>query len=144
MYKDIFFDANVILDLFQPERPYSLASKQSYRYILEQNINLHTSCDLITTIYYVLSKKKTAIQTLAYIEKINATLNVITFSNKEIAQTCQLMRENQNYKDLEDTIQYILAKKEGCDLIISNDSGFYAEDIPVMSSKSFIEQLPSS
>jgi predicted nucleic acid-binding protein len=47
------------------------------------------------------------------------------------------MKENKKYKDLEDTIQYVLAKKEGCDLIISNDENFYADDIEIMSSEEF-------
>ncbi len=143
MYKKVFFDANIILDVFDTSRPYSNESFQTYQYILTQKIGLFTSCDIITTIYYVYSKKNKQ-DVLNKIEDTNTIITVIDFSNKEIAQTCQLMRENSNYKDLEDTIQYILAKKEGCDLIISNDAGFYAEEIPVMSSKSFIEQLPSS
>ena len=143
MYKKIFVDANIFLDLTNQERPHSHNSILFYDYALEHKIDLCTSCDLITTIYYLDSKRDKEVA-LSNIEQLIKTIYVIDFSNKEIAQTCQLMRENQNYKDLEDTIQYILAKKEGCDLIISNDSGFYAEEIPVMSSKSFIEQLPSS
>ena len=140
MYKKIFVDANIFLDLTNQERPHSQNSILFYAYVLEHNIDLCTSCDLITTIYYLDSKRDKQVA-LSNIEKLIRTVYVIDFSNKEIAQTCQLMRENQNYKDLEDTIQYILAKKEGCDLIISNDIGFYAEDIPVMSSKAFLEQL---
>jgi predicted nucleic acid-binding protein len=51
------------------------------------------------------------------------------------------MRANSSYKDLEDTIQYILAKKEGCELIISNDRDFFSEDILLMSSKEFLESV---
>ena len=137
MYKKIFFDANIILDVFDPKRPSAKESLETYIYILENSIGLFTSCDIITTIYYVYAKKN-KIDVLNKIEDTNKTLSVIDFSNREIAQTCQLMRENPNYKDLEDTIQYILAKKEGCELIISNDKGFYSEEIPVMSSKEFV------
>ena len=140
MYKKIFVDANIFLDLTNQERPHSQNSILFYAYVLEHNIDLCTSCDLITTIYYLDSKRDKQVA-LSNIEKLIRTVYVIDFSNKEIAQTCQLMRENQNYKDLEDTIQYILAKKEGCDLIISNDTGFYSEEIPVMSSKEFLESI---
>ncbi len=54
-----------------------------------------------------------------------------------------LMLENHNYHDLEDTIHYILAKKIGCGLIISNDENFYAEDIKVLSSEEFCNQFPT-
>jgi len=140
MYKKIFIDANIILDLFNLKRKSHSSSTAFYLYALTNTIELATSCDLITTIYYIDSKiDKTA--ALSHIEEINKTITVIDFSNKEIAQTCQLMRNNTNFKDLEDTIQYILAKKEGCDLIISNDKGFYSEDIPIMSSKTFIKSM---
>lgn len=140
MYKKIFIDANIILDLFNTSRPSHQFSVTLYRYALSSDIQMGTSCDLITTIYYI-DAKTDKVTALSHIEEINKTIHVIDFSNREIAQTCQLMRENPNYKDLEDTIQYILAKKEGCELIISNDKGFYSEDIPVISSKAFIESM---
>ena len=140
MYKKVFFDANIILDVFDPQRPSSKESLETYIYILENKIELFTSCDIITTIYYVYAKKNKT-DVLNKIEDTNKTLTVIDFSNKEIAQTCQLMRENPHFKDLEDTIQYILAKKEGCEAIISNDKNFYSEDIPVMSSKAFVNTI---
>ena len=137
MYKKVFFDATIILDVFDMTRPSAEESQNTYVYLIKNDIQLYTSCDIITTIYYVYSKKDKA-DVLRKIERVNQILKVIDFSNKEIAQTCKLMRANPNFKDLEDTIQYVLAKKEGCDLIISNDKGFYSEDIPVMSSKVFV------
>jgi predicted nucleic acid-binding protein len=137
MYKRIFLDANILLDLFSSVRPSHVYSLQSYRYILNQgDIQLFTSCDIITTLYYVGAKLDKHL-ILDRIEGINKILKVIEFSNKEVSQTCSLMKENKKYKDLEDTMQYILAKKENCDLIISNDENFYADDIEIMSSEEF-------
>jgi len=68
---------------------------------------------------------------------INQTLIIIEFSNKEVEETCNLMLEDSDYKDLEDTIQYIMAKKYECDLIISNDKNFMSKDIKLMSSEEF-------
>lgn len=140
MYKKVFVDANIFLDLINQERPYSQYSLSFYAFAINQEMGLFTSCDLITTIYYLDSKRDKKIA-LDNIEELNKTLDIIDFSNQEIAQACRLMRKNNNYKDLEDTMQYVLARKEGCDLIISNDKEFYAEGIPVMSSKEFTEHL---
>ena len=139
MYKKVFLDANILLDTLSPDRPYFVHSLKSYEYILKnKEVELFTSCDIITTLYHVGAKiDKEMI--LSNIENINKTLKVIDFSNKEIAQTCSLMKVDKSYKDLEDTIQYILAKKENCDLIISNDENFYASDIPIMTSKAYCE-----
>ena len=52
-------------------------------------------------------------------------------------EVCRLMLEDERFVDLEDTLQYLLAKKENCDLIISNDEEFVSKDIPHISSKEF-------
>ncbi len=141
MYHKIFLDANILLDTFSSKRPHYLFSFKAYEYILKQDgIALYTSCDIVTTLYYV-GKKVDKNGILDKIAALNKTLKVIEFSNKEVARTCALMKEDPNYRDLEDTMQYILAKKEGCDLIISNDENFYAADIEVIGSREFCERM---
>ncbi len=141
MYKKVFLDANIIFDIFSSNRVNHRYSLSAYKYLVKaKNIYLFTSCDIITTLYYVGVKIDKEL-ILEKIEGINKLLKVIEFSNKEVAQTCTLMREDKNYTDLEDTMQYILAKKEGCELIISNDDRFYASDIEVVSSEEFCRKV---
>ena len=140
MFKTIFFDTNIIVDIFDDSRnshPYSL---KTHAYIIDQKINLYTSCDIITTIYYILSKRDKQ-KALSQIEDINQTLKVVEFANKEVKLTCALMRKDSDYHDLEDTMQYILAQKMECDLIISNDKNFTSKDIKIMSSEEFCSFL---
>ena len=134
--KNIFIDANIILDIFNPTRPSSIYSIKFYDYILKNSYKLFTSCDIMTTLYYIDSKRDKT-KALLNIQKINKILKIIEFSNKEIEKTCNLMLEDKDYKDLEDTIQYILAKNLNCDLIISNDKRFVSKDIKLMSSEEF-------
>ena len=139
MHKKVFVDANVILDIFDDKRPDHSYSLKVYAFMLKSKWLLFTSCDIITTVYYVDSKKFKR-KAIEKIEDINKILKVIDFSNKEIAQTCNLMREDMQYDDLEDTLQYILAKKKQCDIIISNDKGFVSKKIELLSSRMFIEK----
>jgi predicted nucleic acid-binding protein len=136
----VFLDANGLLDLFDDARPLSLYSTKVYTFLLSSSdVELFTSCDLITTIYYLNSKidKQSA---LSNIIAINKTLKVVEFSNKEIDETCSLMTQDSDYKDLEDTIQYVLAKKYECDYIISNDKKFVSKDIILLTSQEFSKQ----
>ena len=56
--KKVFVDANVIIDTFDETRKESDKSIKTIRYLLSQEeIELYTSCDLITTVYYILRKK---------------------------------------------------------------------------------------
>ena len=93
------------------------------------------------TIVYYLSAKVDKKRTRNEISKINQFCNIIDFTNKEVELTCALMQNNEIFKDLEDTIQYVLAKKSGCDLIISNDKNFVSKDIALMNAQAFCESV---
>ena len=136
----VLLDANILIDKFDSARIFHKFSDKSFEYmLLSGSIDVFTSCDIITTLYYIGSKKDKK-QILHDIRAVNKTLEVIKFSNKEIEETCELMINDNNYKDLEDTIQYIMAKKENCDLIISNDKNFISKDIKLLTSEEFYKQ----
>ncbi len=145
MFDKIFVDANVLLDLFDASRVAHTTSRQSLEFCVKNDKKLFTSCDLITSIYYI-SAKQNPETALIQVQELNTLCEVIPFSNKEIEQTCRLMNTNKNYQDLEDSIQYVLAKQQQCELILSNDKGFVSEDINLLTTKNFCEhfKLPSN
>ena len=140
MYRKIFLDANILVDSTDAQRSGHLFSLEAIRFCLKNKISLYTSCDIVTTVYY-LSAKVDKKRALNEISKINQFCNIIDFTNKEVELTCTLMQNNEMFNDLEDTIQYVLAKKVGCDLIISNDKNFVSEDIVLMSAQAFCESV---
>ena len=103
----------------------------------DESVQLYTSCDIITTLYYVLSKHDKE-KALDIIIGVNEWCDVIEFGNREIRECCILMKNDIKYKDLEDTIQYIMAKKVSADLILTNDRSFVSEDIKMLTSKDFL------
>lgn len=135
----VFLDANILIDKYDNARPLHKFSHSVYEYLLQNGDDIFTSCDIISTLYYIGSKKDKN-KILLDIQNINKTLKVIEFSNKEVEETCRLMLEDSDYNDLEDTIQYIMAKKYNCDLIISNDEGFVSKEIELMRSETFYQQ----
>ena len=136
----VFIDANVFIDIFNTNREWHKYSLEIYKYLIKNENEIYTSCDLITTIYYI-DAKRDKNQALLNIRNIIKTLNIIYFTNQEIEEVCQLMIKDSEYKDLEDTLQYILAKKEKCDLIISNDTQFVSKDIPLIDTKEFYNEM---
>ncbi len=139
MYKKVFLDANIIIDSQDTSRKNYKDSSDTIDFLLSQRVKLYTSCELITTIYYILSKNSKQ-EALSTIEKLSSFCNIIDFSNNEVEVTCRLMRENKNYIDLENTMQYILAQKEKCDLIISNDKNFKSDKIELLTSREFCKK----
>ncbi len=76
-FRKVFVDANVILDLFIPDRPFSEYSILVIDRLIEKKTELFTSCDLITTVYYVLTKAGKD-KALKSIEVANEIFNLIS------------------------------------------------------------------
>ncbi len=141
MYRRIFLDANVLVDIYDSYRPFSRDSQKAVRYLLSQeSVDLFTSCDIITTIYY-LRAKHAKNQALEDIVHINQICHIIEFSNTEVTRSCSLMKHDSRFSDLEDTLQYIMAKKIDADLILSNDRQFVSDEIAMMSTERFCREM---
>ena len=106
---------------------------------MESDIDILTSCDIVTTLYYINAKYDKA-GALQNIVRLSTFSTIVDFSNREVVSACILMLEDPDYVDFEDTLQYILARKSGCDLILSNDAGFVSKEIEVMTSRVFCEK----
>lgn len=76
---------------------------------------------------------------LEALEALKEFVKIIPFAYEELTSTITLMRNDKSYKDMEDTIQYILALQENCDLIITNDKKFNSKDIKTISSQKFMQ-----
>jgi len=136
--KRVFFDANIFNDIFDKNRTTFGASHKAYIGALEKGIEVCTSCDIATNIYYITSKYTTKSNALDAIDLLKKSVTIIPFGADELAQTITLMRKDEDYKDFEDTIQYILALNTKCDVIVSNDKRFVAKGLPCVSSKVFV------
>ena len=139
-FKKVFIDGNVIIDIFDNTRRNHRYSVEAIRYLLQRNVRLLTSSDLITTVYYVLAKvdRKKALQDIKRVVEI---FEIIPFGEGEVKTAIDLMKKDSNFKDFEDTLQYVLAKKSGCELILSNDKGFYSPDIEVLDVVQFLKRV---
>jgi len=139
-FEKVFIDGNVIIDIFDDTRPNHRYSVEAIRYLLKRKVRLLTSSDLITTVYYVLSKidRKKALQDIKRIVEI---FEIIPFGEGKVKTAIDLMEKDSNFKDFEDTLQYVLAKKSGCELILSNDKGFYSPDIEVLDVVEFLKRV---
>ena len=136
----VFLDANVLFDLCIADRPFHRDSVRAVEFLLKNGAALYTSSDFITTIYYVLSRAlKDKEKVLDLIEDMVSYTTLVGFSNGEVEEAIELMERDKNFRDLEDTLVYVLAKKKNCDLILSNDGDFHSLDVQVISSGKFCE-----
>ncbi len=136
--RKIFFDANIFNDIFDETRVNHISSKETLLYALQNDIEVCTSCDIVTNIYYITAKYTSKIKALNALSYIKEIVQIIPFSHKELSSTVELMKTDSDYTDMEDTNQYVLAMQEHCDLIISNDKRFISKKIACLSSYNFI------
>ncbi len=66
---------------------------------------------------------------------------LIPFSNYETQRAIELMQKDKKFEDLEDTLQYVLALENECDLILSNDDNFHSPEIKKVTTKDFVKKL---
>ncbi|MDQ7056397.1 MAG: PIN domain-containing protein [Persephonella sp.] len=94
--KKIFVDANIIIDIFDKNRKnWSMANK-IMNYCIDKDIQLYTSCDLITTVYYILSKKEKK-KALENIKLASDLFELIPFANQDLDRA---ILSNGKTKDL--------------------------------------------
>ncbi len=137
--KKLFFDANIFNDIFDKKRAAFAASSKAFTGALKCGMTICTSCDIVTNIYYITAKHVSREKALEGIALLNTSVHILPFGTKELAQTVTLMQNDTDYRDLEDTIQYILALNHQCDLIVTNDQDFVSKKIPSLNAESFVK-----
>ena len=132
MANRIFLDTNIVADFIDSDRPYYHDSITFYQTMMLQNAQFCISEDMITTLYYI-SKDKEA--TLAFLQNVVfVDWEILTFGKELLNEAVQHSIEKQ--KDLEDMLQCLCAKANGCDMFVTNDKNFYDCDIEIINTHS--------
>ena len=130
--KKIFIDTNIFLDLILKRKYYKEAI--IIFNAVEQDIFQGFILDItILNIDYIATKQIRDVREFLYV--INQNFTVTGATNQLIDKALDIPNS-----DLEDNLQYISAKENRCDLIISNDKNFYNGTVEVLSSVAFIEK----
>lgn len=135
----IFFDANIIIDIYDTSRPQAKDSYLALKYCLEQMINVVTTCDIVTNVYYITSKYSSPIKALDALADVEKIFSIIPFDNEVLKTAIKLMQSDNDYFDLEDCIQYVLAEKNNCEIIITHDKNFTSKNVKTLSPGEFLK-----
>ena len=127
----IFLDTNILLDLLLQRE------KTKEAMIILNSIDRGAYDGVISDITLI---------NIAYVAR-KQKVNTKDFL-KALVQTCKITGANNalssealalDNSDFEDSLQYVCAKSEGCDYIISNDKRFYQGEIDVLNSDKFVD-----
>lgn len=142
MGKRIYFDTNVIVDLFDAQRPFHAYSVDLFRTLFrDETVDVFINTDTLTNLFYILRSHvkldfDTAIEKLEF---ITHAFTVVSSQRDDIDHTIELCKKHI-FKDYEDGMQYVCALKEDCTLIITNNpKDFKNATIEVISSQALSE-----
>ena len=125
----IFIDTNIFLDLILKREKYHEAL--NIFDAIEQNKFEAIILDItILNIDYIAKKQTKEIR--EFLTLVNKLFKIVGASNQNIKDALHITNN-----DLEDNLQYITAKNEKCDLIITNDKKFLKSNIKVLTSNKF-------
>jgi len=151
--KKVFIDTNVILD-FILHREHWAEAKDVVAHFVENRTEMVMSVGGFYTMHYLIDKylrkelhldKATRIVPLrTLLTRILQTFNVAEHDNASLLRGVG----DPQYTDLEDSCQYQLAMKSGCELLITFDIGHFPqtgdEALPVVTPQAFLESANGS
>ena len=132
----IYLDTNIIADAIDPLRKGHKTAIDVLKKCIVNEWDICISEDILTTLYYI-SKDKVA--TLQFIQNIILKeWEVLVFGQKVIQNAIGLSLERS--LDLEDVLQCLCAKANGCSLLITNDRNFHDCGIDICTAESFLQK----
>jgi predicted nucleic acid-binding protein len=134
----IFFDTNVILDVFLHREPFYADSRAVYDFVEQREMSGCVSSSAMTDIFYLLYKAiKDTGKVYAMIDTLAADFTIVPVLESTIRDALAL-----RWKDFEDAVQFAAARESGAEVIITrNMTGYETAAIPCMSPAAFIESL---
>lgn len=135
---EILIDSNIILDLVQEREPFKSLAKKIIALCIKREINGYVTAHSLCDIFYILRKDKTVHERLSLISNICKYLTVISERQTDF----EIIAENTETKDLEDSLQMICAENANLDYIVTrNVKDFEKSRIPAVEPEDFLKTL---
>jgi predicted nucleic acid-binding protein len=137
IYKKIFIDSDILLDLLLIRKPFEKFSEILLQEGKVRQLNFCTSTLILANIHYMVAKNFNKVIAKQQLKVLSGLIEVLPFESDNID-----MALNRDHTDFEDTIQFFIAKKHNCDLIISRNIKHYKRfDLPVLTAEHFLDIL---
>ena len=134
---ELMIDTNVIFDVLMERTPYFDASYQILQLCEWTLFHGHVSTVAIADLIYCCRKQLSPEATLNVCLGFSEILTIEDLKAEDLFDAALL-----KWKDFEDSVQYMIAKRIKADFIISRDlKGFHQSDIQVMTPQDFVENV---
>ncbi len=132
----VYLDTNIVIDILDETRAGNLQVLSLLEYLIDKNIEIMISEDMLTTIFYIIKDKE---KTLNFFKVIQDDWTILSFGKDLIENAIHLSMEKS--LDLEDVLQCLCAKGNACEVFITNDNKFFDCGIKILTVKEFMKDL---
>lgn len=132
--KTVFLDTNIVLDIVNPQREGNKQAIELWNVLIIKKYTIIVSEDMLSTLFYINKDKR---QTLEFFKLIQKRWQIVPFGKNVVAKAVDLSLEKD--LDLEDVLQCLCAKENGCEVLITNDKKFYGCGIGVENCGEFLD-----
>ena len=136
----IFTDTNIILDLFDQQRPHSKASQTLWGFIESGEAIACISESVLTTIDYILRKSLSRSKRMAAYTDLLDYADILPCTDAICRKAIQF-----HFPDLEDAVLYQLALEHEVNYFITNDNAALKKmalpQVPVITGDDFLKRI---
>lgn len=134
----IFLDANIVIDFLDDRRKNHELSKKLIEKCVFDGSEIVISEDILTTVFYVCKKNVSRKKLLDFFEMMICEFEIVGFGEDVVQESIESCKKNSKL-DFEDVLQCVCAKKNKCDLVVSNDKNFPDFKCKVVSVEEFMK-----
>lgn len=135
MAKKIFLDTNIVADIIDAKRAKHVPAMQLMEKVIEEEMVVCVSEDMLTTLFYISKEKQ---QTLEFFQHVVFIDWEVFGFGRAILEEGTRLALSQN-ADLEDVLQCLCAKQNGCEIMVTNDGRFYDCGLEIMDVEQFLQ-----
>ena len=137
----VLVDTNVILDTLLHRAPFYDDSRAMYALVEQGRITGHVSSSAMTDIFYLAHKElKNTGKVYSLLDDMVRLFIIAPVFESTIKNALAL-----RWKDFEDAVQYMVARENGIEYIVTRDTtGFETGEVPCVSPKDFLVKLKPS
>jgi predicted nucleic acid-binding protein len=138
VYKNIFLDTNILVDIVANRKPFSKNAISIFDYCQKLNIKMYSTSHAIVTLHYIAKKIVDEKELRLIIEDLLLTISIIPVTESILKKSLK-----SNHKDFEDAIQIVSAQSiNKMDCIITRDLKDYKfAEITVLTPDDFLNTM---
>ena len=134
MNKKVFLDTNIVADVMNGARAHHKDAMRLLEKLVSDDYVVCISEDMISTLYYIAKDKTSALEFFKNVIFID--WDVLIFGKDILTEGIRMSLDNG--VDLEDALQCLCAKNNGCNILITNDKKFFDCGIEILTVERFL------